>query len=580
MNATYYIPIKSANLAHYFGKGIICPANYISNRNDDIQSRFTNHLLLSTSKLTLETNCALEIVFNEKEEFPKSISSNFYLYDMPLAISRVKSIIFNDDTQKNNTLFNIVSGAAFLPSELIIVDNKSKPLDTKELSDINYNNSIKNWTQSIDKFNRVLGGIALMSIAINETEDYPKNYFNTLSNFNKLIESQLQFEDNTDKTDYSWAFDGSNFKKLYEIIYSPIDPKTLDYIATNENVNLQTRNGLYVLDSIPEKKTTYLAAILASYGQGKRKQIDSFISDFKSGKFSESRKEGLALIFGINKGYDAFRNRYKTQNFQVDIKFRLDSQLDYYTVESIYQFVFYGKTDSEKFEFIDSWCPKFKNLPNQSQNTFRILDKDIISNQKKTDFSKSFQDIFKKSFDSKNKIYSRITSQLSKWLPPFTSQDIDIANKYFDTELNQVISDFAFSIYTETKKESNQSENKEKIELQSQISKKDIEIQKLKKQIQQQNQLIPIETRKIEITGASEPIEIYSKANPENAIGGLFQDNSHLSDEDKRCEELYNLKIGELKKIAKKINIKGVSKYSSKDKQKLVDKIVKIEFRD
>lgn len=575
MNTTYYIPIKSVNLAHYFSMGIVCPANYILNRNDDIQSQFANNLLLSTSKFTQETNCTLEIVFNEKEERPKKISPNFYVFDMPLAISRIKSIIFNEERQRKNTIFNITSGAAFLPSDLIWVDIKSKNIDTKELFDIKYSKSTKDWTQSINKFNRVLGGIALMSMAKNETEDYPPNYFNTLSNFNKLIASQLPFESNN-KIDYLWAFNGSNkFKKLYDIIYSPIDAETLDYIASNENVNLKTRNGLYIFDDIPEKTTTYLAAILASYGPDKRKQIDSFISDFKSGKFSESRKEGLALIFGINKGYSAFRNKYKTQNFQVDIKFRLDSQLDYYTIESIYQFVFYGKSDSEKFDFIDSWCPKFKNPPNQ-QNTFRILDKDIISTQKKTGFSKSFQDIFKKYLGNRIKIYEKITAQLKKWQSPFTQQNDSAANQYFETELNQVMSNFAHAIYQETKKESNQ----ELVDLQQEIKQKDIEIQKLKKQIKQQNQSIPIETKKIEITGVAEPIEIYSKGNSSKKIGGLFQDSPHLSDEDKRSEELYNLKIGELKKIAKKLNIKGLSKYTTKNRQKLVDKIIKIEHQN
>lgn len=576
MNTRYYIPIKSVNLAHYFSKGIVCPANYISNRNDDIQSRFTNYLLLSKSKFTLETNCALEIVFNEKEEQPKSISPNFYLFDMPLAISRIKAIIFKEETQKKSTIFNITSGAAFLPSKLIVVDNKSTNIDTEELSDIKYSKSTKDWTQSIDKFNRILGGIALMSIAKNDTEGYPQNYFNTLSNFNKLIASQLSFESNN-KIDYSWAFDGNKLKKLYEIIYSPIDAETLEYIASGENINLKIRNGLYVFDNIPEKKTTYLAAILATYGQEKRKQIDSFISDFKSGKFSESRKEGLALTFGINKGYSTFRNRYKTHNFQVDVKFKLDSQLDYYTIESIYQFVFYNKSDSTNFEFIDKWCPKFQNPTNGSQNTFRILDKDIISSQKKTDSSKSFQNIFKKSSGNRIRIYEKITAQFANWLPSFAKQNNSEANQYFETELNEVISNFAHDIYLEAKEDS----NRQLHDLQQEIKQKDVEIQKLKKQIQQQNQSIPVEVEKIEITRVSEPIETYSKHNSNNSIGGLFQDNSpHLSEEDKRSEELYNLRIGQLKNIAKEKNIKNLSKYNTKNRQKLVDKIIKKEFQD
>ena len=114
-NETFYIPIKSANLAHYFVKGCVCPALYIQNRIDDIQSSFASYLLLSKDKFTKNTNCSLEIVLDENTEFVNKISEIFYFLDSVLPISRIKNIIFNDDQQKTNTVFNISSGAGFLP---------------------------------------------------------------------------------------------------------------------------------------------------------------------------------------------------------------------------------------------------------------------------------------------------------------------------------------------------------------------------------------------------------------------------------------------------------------------------------
>ena len=40
------------NLTHYLGCGIIMPSIYIENKNADIQDRFKNYLLLSSSKFT------------------------------------------------------------------------------------------------------------------------------------------------------------------------------------------------------------------------------------------------------------------------------------------------------------------------------------------------------------------------------------------------------------------------------------------------------------------------------------------------------------------------------------------------
>ena len=88
-----YLPISSVNLGLYFSRGIICPASYISNRNEDIQTKFEHSLLLSRKKFTYETNCSLDIVLT-KEEFKSfnKITNNFVLADIILPISRVKRI--------------------------------------------------------------------------------------------------------------------------------------------------------------------------------------------------------------------------------------------------------------------------------------------------------------------------------------------------------------------------------------------------------------------------------------------------------------------------------------------------------
>lgn len=139
MNTTYYLPIKSANLAHYFSKGCVCPTRYIENRIEDIQDKFNNQLLFSKERFTENTNCSLEIVLNNKEETVEEISKNFFLFNTPLPISRVKRIIFQNEKQKVNTIFDITSGAAFLPTELLKIDSTTKQLNYRELENIQEN---------------------------------------------------------------------------------------------------------------------------------------------------------------------------------------------------------------------------------------------------------------------------------------------------------------------------------------------------------------------------------------------------------------------------------------------------------
>jgi hypothetical protein len=524
---------------------IIAPANYIQNRNRDIQSSFENHILLANEKFTADTDCALEIVFDEKAEQPKSISDNFYLFDMPLPVSRIKGIYFSTEEQKNNTVFNVTSGAAFLPKDLIKVDSQRTPLDIDKINNYKLPKSSKDWKEELESFNKILGGIAIMPISKKEFENYPLNYFGILSFFNKQIEDEIQAQNISPTINYSWAFQSeSQFKQLHDLIYQKVDDTVVRDVAIRESVKVQTRNGLYILESIPTKTNTYLSAILATYGKDKRKKIDDFISDFKSNKFEENRLEGIALIFGINNGYSAFRNEYKFGNIKTEIKFKLDSKLDFYTIESIYQFVFNGKTNSKTFSYLDNWCPQFKNNNPLSKNYFIIFDKHIYLKETKSD-----------------NVFERISKLLKKYLPFFdTSKLIKEIELEIEKEVNEI------------KNNLRQQESKNQL---TEIQAKNNEIESLKNEIQ----VLKATSQKVkgnikETTDTENETEYKS-------MGGLFTENNlNLTPEEKRADELYTLStLNELKVIAQKCGIKSLSKYSNKNKQKLIDEIVKKEFK-
>jgi hypothetical protein len=515
-NEIFYIPIKSANLAHYIVKGCICPSLYIQNRIDDMQSGFESYLLLSTKKFTENTTCSLEIVLNKNTEFVKKISDNFYLLDSVLPISRIKNIIFNDEQQKTNTVFNITSGAGFLPLNLILIEPISNLTNSKELENIKIEKSQNNWESKLNFFNRLLGGFAIMKIAKNEVENYSENYFDTLASINNIIGDELQKQSLKISDKYKWAIiKNGKHTQLNELIFSNISESILIDYAKAEGILIKKENGKYKLDSKDEHSKTYLISILASYGEGTRMTIDNFISDLNSNKFPEERKEGIGLIFGINKGYEVFRNEYKTSNFQVDIKFKMDSLLDYYTIESVYQYSFNNKICNQKFEYLDNWVSRFtKNIKSSNFETFTILDKVIVTKKKdKIELPEFFKSCFQSS--SRDRIYQIIVSEINKFLPTYiidknTKEGVEYFKTLLENEFEKYSIDFLNNINHNINSENGKNNSESKIELLSKIEVLETEKKSFTHTINTQNE--EIEKLKFEL-GLSKKEDVNTNSN-------------------------------------------------------------------
>ncbi|RKT00176.1 hypothetical protein [Flavobacterium sp. 123] len=602
-NKTYFLPIKSENLAFYFAKGCICPTKYLQNRNTDIQNRFDNQILLSNSMFTNETDCSLEIILNEETEKAVQISNSFFTLEMPLPISRIKKITFKNEEQKINTVYNIESGAAFLPLNLIEVVPNSIEINTEEFTSINNQNSLKDWSKELEQFDRLMGGFAVMSIAGNDPQNYPTNYFNTLSVINDLVRDEIINQEVEVKNNQEWAIIRTEkFNRLYDAIYNKINNSTVENFAKVDKVQLLTNNGKYLIDKISQEKLTYFVAILASYGEGTRQSIDTFISDIISNKFPIERKEGIALIFGINKGYDVFRNNYKTNNFNVDVKFKLDSQLDYYTIESIYQFTFNNKRDNSDFEYL-SWVSEYENEINDTDfETYQVLDKTIIIKKKeKIGFKEIFQSI------SRNKIYQKIISEINKCIPKYLIDKDDIeGTKYFTNLLKEDFEEYEIEIYKNAK------EVIEK-ELNNKFDKKHIdnclEIDKLNNIIFEQNKKIKDLEEIIEKSKSNKNDNIKDFQEPNEPLGTTINSSSENSvevnklytekapnenlvneadnieilvvqnDNSNRKQELKKLNITNLRKEAEKFKVDNFKAFKNNpdDMDKLIEAILYVE---
>lgn len=590
MSNSFYIPIQSMNLAHYLGSGIIVPSIYIENKNADIQDRFKNYLLLSSSKFTKETNCAIEIILNNDEEAPKKISEHFYLFDMPLPISRIKNIYLTNEEQKVNTNFNITSGSAFIPDGLLKV-SQEESIETKELENIEVQSSEKNWSEYLKKYDQILGGFSTMKISKDNFQNYPTHYFSALGNVNTLFSDILAQQNIVIENSFQFAFtDEGRFKNFHNTIYSEIDYNEVQRYAENDKVKLDVKNGLVQIDKIAENTQTYLVAILESYGKGKRKQVDSFISDLIAGKFVEKKKEGLSLIFGLNKGYKAFRNKYKTSNFEVDIKFHLDSKLDYYIIESIYQNVFNSLSNISSFKYIDSLFSETKKEEIKTSNyiTYQMIDETIVWKQRV--------------LSPIEKLLSKIAQRVSDWFPSFVQVKKNEIELLFKSEIEHFKSEIENELKNNHKVEIEQlnkfisekdnSINQLNIEtekLRVEYEQREIEIGKLNntisekdKTINQLNQQITTNIQpKVEYVETQSETENLKQSNlkvdlvSENT-GSLFSDDTSFSTTKSRELELKKKSVKDLKPIAEEYKIQ---KISSLKKDDLIAEIIKHESK-
>lgn len=396
---TLYLPISPSSIARYFEVACIKPVCFFGDTATDAQHYFKDALLLSKH----QTDCCLEVVLTRDEVGQlHHINNELCLLYNILPISRVKSVYFADHKQLQTTLSFIRVSTAFIPDELCKVGTtNSHSLELNDLqfgtSSISTNTDIAN---KADLYNRILGAFALMKIAREEYMNFSDRFIATLSYFNAIISEELKSYDAHVDLGLSQLF---TKEELICEFSQVLDDNLLEMKAQKcgEIIMKQKYTGLIQLDSI-KNKTLYTYAILRTYavdGDGKRNVADLITTYFS--ELREDAREAVAMYYGFNRGYDKFANAYSIPggDKKIDIKFRLESQLDYYLIESVYQYVFNNRI-SRGFPYIDSWCPKLPTRRSLKDNEYRILDTIIsarIDDKKKAgseEWWSNWQDIF------------------------------------------------------------------------------------------------------------------------------------------------------------------------------------------
>lgn len=579
-----YLPIKSVNLGHYFAKGCICPATYLAERNPDLQNRFDSGVLLCKKIHTEETDCSIEIQLTEGEieKYSKEISTEFLFYKILIPVSRISKIIFKKIEQAKTTIYDINQARAFIPNELIEINNDN--INITSFKDIERINLETNNVELLNRYNRLLGGFALMRLGKNNYQNFPINFFLTLSNISNPIRLELNKVSNSIlelmNDNYAWLITGSGkYKNLHDMTYSKISEQTFFDFAKDEGVKYETKLGRIDLDSIDKNKNSYLIAILASYNnKGARRTLDNFIEDLNYDKFPTKKKEGISLMFGINKGYEAFRNSYKTDNFSSIVKFKLDTILDYYIIEGVYQYVISLDIKND-FSYI-SHIGKI-NVDKNRYETYSLFDNDIIYEVKEEKLSlwTKLKRIFFSEITSK--LTNNFEQKLGFKLHEEQKQTIekDIENLFqapfsslfqnIENEQSQLIADI----------------NDKKQEI-SQLKNREIYLWENLREINP-DLFDRIDANHDKILTNYEMIAYINKLKNANdksqevKTGYVVKDFiEEQSTKDKtfdpkiREEELYRIPLNDLKKIAKQHKIKNFSKYNKENKSLLIKLIL------
>lgn len=452
METTYYLPIKSENLGAYFSRALIAPAKYISNRNSDVQEKFGNALLISSKHKIGNSDCSLELVLTDKER-PQKISTDCWLFDKPLPITRVKRILFENEELFRSCITAIELNTAFIPNELVqIIKFEEANIPENELDQTDS----KDWAPQITQFNQLMGGLAMMRLVTENDMNFSENYFSKLSDYNEVILKHLQDANQPIK---STMYKDGYYSLVNKYFTKKIDDSILTEVAKSENQKIIRERLSQKIDLKNLESATYILAILRDYKANDndegRNNIDSLILN----RFSSIKKdkgEEIAFYYGFNRGYSAFTKTYR----DVEFKYRLDSKLDYFTIESIYQKQINGISRSSDFTYLN-WCPNKYDQVKKLElsiigHKYIVLDTLVIGKKKETVgslayidelfswFSKSIEELLNQVFKGgsfpillKNLLF-QIVQKISEDKDWYWKEKLEEQSKNFDIRISQL----------------------------------------------------------------------------------------------------------------------------------------------
>lgn len=371
MKSLYY-PIDSQNLFFVFSHGCICPACLYGERLGDVQSRNQTYVLLTEAKkIPAESNVRIEVKVTDSERNSMFRCGKHLLYSGILPISRIVSIAFRDNINNVRTL--IEANTAYLPDRLFAKRADKKLCSNDQVENVENNPKVEEVARLKTQYDKVLGGMALAAIAGRRDAEMSLNFTMYLSYFNPIARDILA----ENKVEFKSPFDNSSYKTVSNYIkQSSIISKDIVRESAAAEGQVIPRTGITKKEDYSGLTgTPYLLYILYNYkandldndGNGTDK-IDSLICKRFNGV---KEKELAAYCYGRHRGYMVFRKAYG----DVPCKFKLDNDVDYIIIESIFKSVCKEHPDSTYYiSFLKDVKNGIHKPSDQSdENTFDVF---------------------------------------------------------------------------------------------------------------------------------------------------------------------------------------------------------------
>lgn len=362
----YLLQVNRIKLQDYVQCGLIVPDKYLHDECEkDIQSKNSNVLIVSDGYISelKEEQILIELILTEDEKLKIIEIENICYFDFPLPITRIKKVYTQSKDISNWIIKNIKnSEKGFLPDRLFdVYKTKSKIIFPKiEYKNIEIDKNQSDYSEQIRYFDKRMG---MFSFVKNTNfyyaddnyyiSNYSDNYFSMLST---LLEKKIVDE----------SFIGLDIlkenPKYKEILYSEnqIDKEFIQFTLEGI-VDLEIKEvfgQLLVPNSVRktlvlllEKKLYlyYYIGLVYYFKQKSSNQKDNFKQDIKS-LIPYALAEVSLSMLGIYLGYtnlraseqikieDKILNKIFANDF--NIKFKLETKLDYITIETIYNHSF------------------------------------------------------------------------------------------------------------------------------------------------------------------------------------------------------------------------------------------------
>lgn len=407
MRNKFFVQINAHTLSHILVSGCIRPVCLIKNRESDIQNIYPDFVLLSSKKWSEETNCSLEVILTKSEvESLRNINEDYYLFDSIIPFSRVLDIFFTDKEKSADVIWNIESGSGFVPDRLIHIQDKNKEeISSCEISIDGTVNDAKKLNIIYNRFNRTMGGFAFFRTALYDLKDlninFPVNYFVSLGIYNESIKQLC--DDLQLKLPNVFNEILNNENVISHFIGKEISTEIVQEVAKKEQISIDLKFGNIQIDSLAVDTLSFTLAVLQTYGKSKSKSVEDLLAVLFE-KLEPIKREEIALIFGLNTGYEELLNYYKLKDRNYNVKFDFESKLDYYIVETLYERS--NQRKSSNFKFLDDNhnFAKDADIIGSDYLSYKILDSKIITKRK--DYLESLETILEV-----------VSNSITSWFP-------------------------------------------------------------------------------------------------------------------------------------------------------------------